>query len=623
MSRAPAVVLLLASVLCAQHRVLPYPVTEPAAYRAAIAAATRSESGSPGPNAWDDRVHYLIRASLDPATAVVRGHVEARYDNRSRAPLNELWLHLRQNLHRGSQMRTRVVDVMDGVTIENVTVAGKPVTARPSDTRLRLQLREPVAPGASVTVAMDWSYTVPRAGGAPRNGHEDHHVFYLGYWYPQFAVHDDVDGWVCDEYRGNGEFYMPYGDYDVTFDAPAGFLVRATGVLQNEKELLTDEALAALERARTTREIQHVITPEDLDGGRVTRSKDGVLSWHFVAQDVRDCAVSVSDRYVMDATHADVPGRNEPVAIVAVYEPSATAWVAAAEAARFTIEWMSREVYPYPWPHMTACEGIIGGGMEYPMMTLCGGGRNVRATQGVITHELCHMWFPMLVGSNEKRFAWMDEGTTSYFSGLVSAARQGTDGSKAPPAAGYLRTARSGQESPMMTPADYYPVGYNFASYGKPAALLGQLRALLRDGDHDVFMDAMRAYAREWAFRHPQPHDLFRTFERFAGRDLDWYWQPWYFEVRTLDHAIGKVEDDGKRTRVIVEDCGFCPMPCKVAATFADGHVETQVIAVDHWLAGHQSAELSFPTGAVEVTLDPDRETLDIDPDNGVWKRAR
>lgn len=611
----------------AQDRVLPYPVTEPAVYRAAIAAGTRSESGAPGPRAWTDGVRQVIEATLDPVAATVTGRLELSYTNRSPEPTDEIWFHLHQNLHLPQAMRTRVVEPTSGMTIEDLSVDGRPVRARPSGTRLRVPLRlaegAGLAPGATVTVAMSFRYPVPKAGTAPRNGHEDHHVFYLGYWYPQVAVRDDVEGWVCEEYRGNGEFYLPYADYDVTLRAPAGFLVRATGVLQAPQTILHDGALAALERARTSREVQQVISAEDLAAGRVTRAAEGLVAWRFLAEQVRDCAISASDRYVWDATHAVVPGRDAPVEIHAVYEPSSRSWPEAAAIARHAIEYMSEQVHPYPWPHMTACEGIIGGGMEFPMMTLIGDAPNPQRLQGVVCHELIHMWFPMLVGSNEKRHAWQDEGTTSFFTDLCTAALRGTPNNARGSMLGYVRTARSGAESPLMTHADFYPVGYGFASYGKPAALLHQLRALLRDGERDVLMEAIRTYVREWAYRHPTPYDLFRTIERVAGRDLDWYWQPWYFEVRTLDHALASVEATAAGLTVVVEDQGFAPLPCTVRASYADREPVTLVVPVAHWLAGHTRATLEFPPGATEVRIDPDGDTLDIDREDQVWKATR
>ncbi len=613
---ALAALALLSTAATAQStpRPIPYPVVEPAAWQQAVANGTRSESGAPGPKHWTDHVDYAITATLDPESAKVTGHVRATYHNRSPERLRTLWLHLRQNLHQEGAVRNRNVVVTGGATIDNVHVNDEEARSRVQDTRLRIVLPGGLEPDQKATVDLDFEFTVPPAGGAPRMGHEKNHVFYLGYWYPQFAVRDDVEDWVCETYRGNGEFYMPYGNYDLKFTAPEGFLVRATGVLQNPEACLTKDAVDRLARAKQSEEVVAIVTADDLEAGRATRAGNGKpLTWHFVAEDVRDCAVSASDHYVWDATHAKVPGRDEPVEIHAVYEPESRTWPEAAAIARHTIEWMSREVHPYPWPHMTACEGIIGGGMEYPMMTVIGDSRSIRGLQGVVCHELIHMWFPMIVGSNEKRHSWMDEGTTSFFTDLCSAALRDTPNNSRGNMLGYVRAARSGGESPLMTHADFYPQGYGFASYTKPAALLHQLRELMRDGDRDVFMEAVRAYVAEWRFKHPSPYDMWRTFERFAGRDLDWYWRSFYFETWTLDHAIAGTEQQGDETIVTIEDRGQVPFPCIVEARYDEGETQRRTVPVEHWLAGNTTAKVTFPGKPNEVVLDPDMNALDVD----------
>ncbi len=620
-----AAVLALTAVSSAQHRVLPYPVTEPPSWQQAVANGTRSLDGARGPKHWDDFARYRITASLDPATATVHGHAEMTYVNRSPERLDALLVHLRQNLFREGAVRNRFVEITGGVSLGDVELGGETARYRVNGTVMRVAARQGIEPGAEATLTIDWSFVVPKAGRAPRMGQADNHVFYLGQWYPQFAVHDDVEGWVADQYLSRAEFYMPYADYDVTFSAPAGFLVRATGTLQNPEDVLTGTARERLAKALESDEIQHVIDADDLANGHVTKpaADGGTLSWHFTATNVRDVAVSVSDRYLWDATRAKVPGRDTPCAIHAVYEARSRTWPRAAEYARQTIEWMSANVFPYPWPHMTACEGIIGGGMEYPMMTLVGDSRSARGLQGVISHELIHMWFPMTVGTNEKWFPWMDEGTTSFFTTLVGDAFWKRDTARARAISGYVAGARRGGEWPMMTHGDYFPSGYTFASYSKPSALLHQLRELLRDGDRDVLMEAIRTYVDEWKFSHPTPYDFFRTIERVAGRDLDWYWRPWYFETWTLDHAIQSVSATEQGLHVLIADQGLVPFPCTIAARWPEGRTEVRTVPVEHWLEGATTAEVEFPLGAAEIVIDPDRKTLDVDRDDNTWKSPR
>ena len=247
---------------------------------------------------------------------------------------------------------------------------------------------------------------------------QDGEVFYLAYWYPQLAVYDDVSGWKADQYMDNGEFYMDYGSYEVEITVPAGWLVSATGTVQNPEAVLSEQTRARLAQAAQTRETVSIVGEDERQAG-VSTASGGMLTWRFKADDVRDFAFGTSNHYVWDATSANVgdhdgDGQNDTAMIHAFYRPDRSLWKRSAEFAQFSIEHLSQTIMPYPYPHMTTVEGIIGGGMEYPMMTLIGPGRNDRSLFGVTYHEIGHMWFPMIVGQDEKQYTWMDEGLTSF-----------------------------------------------------------------------------------------------------------------------------------------------------------------------------------------------------------------
>ncbi|MBL9076610.1 MAG: M1 family metallopeptidase [Planctomycetes bacterium] len=608
--------------LPAPVRVVPYPIDLPDDFTAAIAAGTRTRTGRPGPNHWTNTAHYRIQVDLDPVTKLLRGQAEVTYHNASPRELDRLVVHLYQDLLRPSQMRTRVVDPLGGIDVQAVRLGGQPVRTRVADTRMTIRLPAPLAPGAEIALEFEWSFTVPPAGAGPRMGHEDENVFYLGYWYPQIAVFDDVGGWVADPYRGNGEFYMGYADYDVAITVPQGYLVRATGELQNADDVLTEKARAALALARQQRDVVHVVDAEDLAAGRQTATApDGRLTWRFRAERVRDVAISAARTYLWDATHAvvkdkDGPGLDGTAMIHAVYEPGSGDWKRGAEYTRHTIEYLSAHVHPYPWPHMTACEGIIGGGMEYPMMTIVGG------TQpgGTIAHEVVHMWFPMLVGSNEKRYAWQDEGFTSFWTTLCRDDFLGRSRGPRRDVLAYANTVRRGGDVACMRHADTYGSDdFGFASYGKPAAILHQLRGLLGD---ELFFGAFRRYAADWAWKHPTPYDFFHTFSDVSGQDLAPYFRTWFFETWRLDHAIAAVTDDGDGTVVALEDQGRAVHPAVVEATYPDGRKERRTVPAAHWQQATR-AELRFGAGVGEVVIDPDLTSLDCDREDNRWQRPQ
>lgn len=603
-------------------RVVPYPIDLPAAFQKAVANGTRTTNGRPGPDHWTNRAEYRITAELDPQAARLTGTATMTYHNRSPERIDRLVVHAYQDLMKANAQRTRVVTPTEGLEIAEVRLAGEKVRATVRDTRMNVRLKKPLEPDGKVTLEIDYAFTVPKAGTAPRMGHESDKVFWLGYWYPQFAVYDDVDGWVADPHRGNGEFYMDWADYELTITVPQGYLVQATGELQNADQVLLPKALEALAKARTSRETVHVITKEDHDAGTVTATAaNGKLVWVFKATNVRDVAVSIARTYLWDATHAvvkdkDGPGKDGTAAIHAFYEPGSGDWVRAARYAQHTIEYMSKQVHPYPWPHMTACEGIIGGGMEYPMMTICGG----KQPAGVIAHELIHMWFPMLVGNNEKRYAWQDEGFTSFWTTLCrDDFTKRTNGPRGD-ILEYASVVERGGDEVCMRHADAYGGDdFGFASYSKPAAVLHQLRALLGD---EVFFTAFRRYTSDWAWKHPYPHDFFHTFADVAGVDLQPYFRTWFFEAWRLEHAIAAVEHGDGRTRVVVEDRGRAVHPTIVEATFADGRKERQMVPSSTWWTTTR-ATLDFAAGATEVQIDPDLSSLDCERGNNAWKRPQ
>ncbi|MDT0632544.1 M1 family metallopeptidase [Rubrivirga sp. S365] len=652
-----------AALPAAAQRVLPYPVTPPPQFERAVANGTRSPTGAPGPNYWQNGADYDIDARLDEATQTLVATGTITYHNNSPDALPYLVLKLRQNVHAPGVPRNRPVAVTGGLALSRLAVGGadlrdvtvaetpgsysgsvEPGTYAVNGTVLTLGLPAPLAPGDSVALDVAWSYPVPPATGTYRQG-TDGEVTYIGYWYPQVAVYDDVMGWHTDPYLGNGEHYMDFGRYAVDFDVPAGWLAWGTGRLANADEVLTEQTRGRLAEALTSDDVVHVIT-EDERGRATQPGTDGRLVWRFEADRVRDVALATSDAYVWDATHADVDqdgdGDDEAVLINALYRPAGerpmeAPWERSAEFSRFSIEHLSDLIFPYPWPHMTAVEGVITGGMEYPMMTLIGGDRSAPSLFGVTYHEIGHMWFPMIVGTNEKAYTWMDEGLTSFDTNEgVAAFFDGS--SEARPAIDAWDRARqshyalagTGEAVAPMRHNDLFPIGGGtrevdavqggarvVASYSTPAVLLHALRGLYGE---PAFYDAYREYARRWEYKHAYPYDFFNTVENRLGEDLDWAWTPTLFDTWTVDQAVASVQSEGGAVVVTVEDQGRAPMPAPVRVTYADGRVEDQTVPVETWLSGATTAALRFAPGEVaRVEIDPGQFLPDVDRTDNVY----
>jgi len=621
------------------ERPIPYPVLTPPRLERAVANGTRTARGAPGPRYWQQWTDYRIRARLDAAQKRLSGNAHITYHNRSPDTLATVFLHLFQNLHAPGARRNEENEVTGGVTLQRVVADGTPIAqaqgAGPAyavdGTILGIRLPRPLHPGDSARLEIDWSFAIPRSG-AGRMGWSRDNLFFLAYWYPQMAVYDDVNGWNRDQYLGLGEFYTGFGSYDVTIDAPEGWVVTGTGELANEAEVLPAAVRARLARARTSDRPVPVLTAADFGAGKATVDAPGDrLQWRFRAQRVRDFAFGATRESLWDAARAPVgdrdgDGRVDHALVNSLYRADAPRWKNATEYGQHSLRFLSEFTgYPYPWPHMTAVEGedIIGGGMEYPMMTLIGS--YTRGTDQslyeVVVHEIAHMWVPMIVGTNETRYGWIDEGTTSFNEANAVAARYdgGPEAAEAE-RAGYLALARAGGEGEMMRWTDFHTntAAFGIASYTKPSTVLRALRAVLGE---ETFRRGYHGFIRDWAYRHPTPWDFFNAFEAAAGRDLDWFWSSWYFTTWTLDQAVGGVASGPQGTTITVRDLGLVPMPARLRITRQGGEVLEREVPVETWLSGTRTATVTVPAGppVVRVEIDPGAEFPDVDRKNNVW----
>jgi hypothetical protein len=626
------------------ERPIPYPVPLPAAFRAAVERGTRTMDGRPGPQYWQQHAHYRIQAALDVDARRIDGTVQIRYENRSPDTLGVLVLQLAQNVHAEGVIRNEPQEVTGGKRITRVRSAGREL--RESELPLRqpgwgvrgtimaVALPAPLLPGTQTTLDVDWSFDVPQQGAGGRMGWDGDDVFFLAYWYPQMAVYDDLGGWHDDAFRGLGEFYMGFADYDVTLVVPEGWVVRATGELQNAAEVFPPEVRQRLARAAESDSTTVILAPEHFGPGNATmQGQDGTLEWRFTAENVRDFSFSATLRSRWDGARAEVAGQaaeggQRYARIETLWRESAPRWANVTRYQQHSLRFLSGFTdFPYPWPHMTAVEGadIIGGGMEFPMLTLMGSyeGAGPGALYDVTAHELAHMWIPMIVGTDERRHGWLDEGATSFAEAQArNDFRPGEDADRENRDQ-YLQIARADREGEIMRRTDFHYDGAAFfsATYAKPAAVLATLRGLIGE---ERFLAGYRSFIRDWAFRHASPWDLFHAFEAAAGVDLEWFWRTWYFETWTLDQAVHDVApaEDGSAT-IVIRDLGLAPMPARVTVTREDGSTIRLEVPVQRWLAGHRSAELEVPQGSpvVRVEIDPEAAFPDIDRANNVWTR--
>jgi hypothetical protein len=623
-------------------RPLPGPVFESSAFTRAVDAGFRTRTGRPGPRNFVQRARYSIRARLVPEQHLLMGEESIVYTNQSPDTLDRLAVHLRQNAFAPGSPRLGPAPVtsgmelsrvmLDGAALETMDPRGEP---RPGyvvlGTVMWIRPPAPIAPGDSVRLEFEWSYEPPPKPSDGRQGREGD-VYFMGYWYPQIAVYDDVEGWVADPYLLQAEFYMDPADYDLWLTAPRGWVVDATGALMNPEAVLSEGARSLLARVRQTGEVARVLTPGEEDGVFAGGSGD-TATWHFVANDVRDAAWGASDEWAWDATRALVPraGGAAPDTVdihsfFRLHEPAAAWSVGGARYTRDAIEQLSAYLWPYPWTKMSSFEGILtGGGMEYPMLTVMRPWADTLALAGDLMHETGHMWFPMMVGSNETRYVWMDEGVTQFdvaqaMRVLYGEPREGGRPNDSEPGQRglYLDDARHGREVPLMRPGDEFPERLYSLYYNKTAQVLAALRSIVGE---EPFHEALREYGRRWRGWHPYPYDFFNTFADVTGRDLGWFWTTWFQETWPLDQAIADVRADGDSLSIIVEDRGLAPMPARIVVTRSDGTVERIEVPVDTWLTGARRMTVGVARApeVIRVEIDPEAAFPDIDRSNQVW----
>ena len=462
-------------------RPVPGPVYELPGFTRAVERGTRARTGAPGAANWVQHARYSIDGRLDPAAERVSGTEHAMYFNNSPDTLSRVAVYLRQNVFAPGSPRRDPVPITGGVTLSGVKAGGQalqPITRVPrgpgarrapspgylvQGTVMWIQLPHPILPGDSAGFDFAWSYSPAPSPSDGREG-RDGHVLFMGYWYPQFAVYDDVSGWVTDPYLSGAEFYMDPADYDVRITVPRGWVVGATGTLHDPASVLSRQTLQRLAQARGNRDVVHVITPDERGTAAPFAAGSGPLVWHYTADDVRDFVWGTSDQYAWDATsalvHDSASGRVDTVAINSYFRvtPEAAAWrVAGARATRDAIEQLSNYLWPYPWPAMSSFEGVLtSGGMEYPMATLMQPWADTLSLAGDLMHETGHMWFPMQVGSNETRHPWMDEGLTQFdvaqgMRPLYGEPRTGgrPNDSEQGQRALYLEATRAGHDAPL------------------------------------------------------------------------------------------------------------------------------------------------------------------------------
>ena len=619
------------------HQELFGPITWPV-----TSGNTRSASGKPGPNYWQNRADYQIKATLNEGAAdtTVTGEVAINYTNNSPDQLDYLWLQLDQNLFRpdsrGGATTPYTGDRFDvkgytqgGFKVATVTVTykGQTYTVTPviTDARMQVRLKTPLAAkGDKVEVKVSYSFSIPFYG-ADRMGRKKFkqgYVYEIAQWYPRMCVYDDVEGWNTLPYMGLGEFYCEYGDLDYYITAPANMIVTGSGDLQNAAEVLTPAQLARLNEAKNSDKTVMLIKPDEV-GKAETRPFKGNLTWHFKMQNTRDVAWAASTAFIWDAAKVNFPSGRKGIAMSAYPAESSgnDAWGRSTEYLKHSMEIYSKAYFEYPWNSAVNVSGVALG-MEYPGIIFCLSNYKGARLWGDVTHEIGHNWFPMIVGSNERKYMWQDEGFNTFINETATQLfNNGEYYDPAKKAQSVLASFKTSKD-PLMTPPEAIGLNDYGQYYNKTALGLNMLRNTVLGKDR--FDYAFNQYIKNWAMKHPLPYDFFRAMNDASGEDLNWFWRSWFFTTWKLDQAVqgvqySKNKADGALITLVNKEKMAMPVDLKIVQE--NGKVETIHLPVNIWQRnGTWTFKYPSTSTITSIEIDPEHEMPDIDLKNNIYK---
>ncbi|MDR7212720.1 M1 family metallopeptidase [Flavobacterium piscis] len=611
---------------------------------------TRAASGQPGVEYWQNRADYQINVKLNAATNEIIGTDEITYTNNSPDKLSFVWLNLEQNLFKSDSRGNAIVpltgsrngaqgQVFDGGNkIKSVKVisGGKKKTEAEAkyiitDTRMQIFLPQELASkGGSVKIKIEFSFIAPFEGSdrmgvlETKNGK----IFTIAQWYPRMCVYDDVRGWNTAPYLGASEFYLEYGNFDVNITAPANHYVVGSGELLNGSEVFSAEQFKRYKEAGQSdktviiRSADEVATTANLNAA-------AEKTWHFQIKNSRDFSWASSPAFILDGAKINLPSGKKALALSAypVESSGNDAWSRSSEYVKASIEHYSKQWFEYPYP---AAVNVAGneGGMEYPGIVFCGWESKGKDLWGVTDHEFGHIWFPMIVGSNERLFAWMDEGFNTFINSLSTEAFNNGEYKDEPTDLHELAEpfTRSDLETIMSSPDNMKEANIGMLCYFKPSAGLIILREQVLGKER--FDIAFRTYIERWAYKHPTPDDFFRSMENAAGEDLSWFWRSWYVNNWRFDQGVNSIKyvknDPAKGVVITVENLDKMPMPIVLDVKTKSGKVTRVNLPVEIW---QRNKDWSFKHNSTEeiesITLDPDHVFPDHNETNNIWTAGK
>ena len=595
-------------------------LTMPPEIQKAYDNGTRSLDGKPGSRYWQNHGSYAISLTVTPPSPVVSGVEQIVYTNNSPDTLKSLNMKLIMNVHRAGG-RGGAGDTSAGIRVDQISIRGAKVpwdNNEAATTNELVPLSSPLLPHDSLKLDITWHYNLLRRPG--REGIIDSTSFYIAYFYPRVSVYDDYKGWDTQPHIGNLEFYNDFNEYVLNVTVPANFVVWATGTLENPTEVLQPEVAQRLQQSMTSDATIHVATRQEMADKKVT-AQNATNTWKWTASHVSDMAIGVSDHYDWDAGSVVVDDKTQRrVSMQAAFADSAVDFHHSVQYGRYSLAWFSKNWpgIPYPYPKSTAFQGFAD--MEYPMMINDSHTPDTVFAELVQDHEQAHTYFPFYMGTNESRYAFMDEGwatTFEYLIGITEREQQVVDDFYKK-----FRVTRwihgpHDKENPIITPSPDVTFGQGNNAYGKPSLSYLALKDLLGD---KLFKKALHNYMDNWNGKHPIPWDYFFSMSKGSGRDLNWFFYNWFYTPFYIDLSLVKADKAGKKYVLDIKNTGGFAVPFDVIATYDDGSTESfhQTPAV--WERNQQEIAVTIKASRVVKTIKLDGGIfMDANEKDNVW----
>ncbi len=598
---------------------------------------TRSGDGSPNTGYWQNQADYKIDVSFNDVTNEISGAVVITYKNNSPHSLPFLWLQLDQNffnkqsrgqvrlpLGERSRYGDAASDFNGGYTIKKVFVNESNADYLITDTRMQLRLANTMRPaGDELKIKIEYSFILP-AHGADRCGIQptnNGNIYTIAQWYPRMCVYDDVKGWNTEPYLGASEFYLEYGNFDVNITAPASHIVVAGGELQNPESVLTAQQLKRYEEAKKSDGTVMLRSPEEVNDIN-SRPKAATLTWHYTLNNARDFAWASSKAFIWDAAKINLPGGKTALAMSAYPAESKgnRGWGRSTEYIKGSVENYSKRWLPYPYPAAVNVAGVVSG-MEYPGIVFCSYLSKTSGLFATTDHEFGHTWFPMIIGSNERKYGWMDEGFCMFINSLsdddFNSGEYKKNERPLQVVGSYIFNENS--ERVMTTPDAMKEYNISRLLYYKPQVGLQLLRnEIVGEKRFDY---AFRQYMERWAYKHPTPWDFFKTMDNAVGEDLSWFWKAWFLENYKLDQGILSVINDSEGGAVAtIANIDQMAMPVVLEYETASGEKNRLKFPAEIWNNTTSfKAKLPSREKIVKVVIDPDKAYPDINVLNNTW----